>query len=467
METNQIKTEFAGRSFDLKYLLGSTLKEIPAEILELRRKSFVVEAGIMAPNRITTEDDFRGVHTLVFDKVSGQLVAAVHSQPAAESMHFRSIPRNQLQKMIYAQRLTIDSAFRGQKILPFILMAGVRPYRNLGYKEVAYFLDENNGPVMRHYNPEPLPIIESIQIPDIPKSMFLNPYSNSIEYWDHIGSKHSGEQLKDLLSFLYLDDIELALKRNVRHFNEISLWKKARNRSLRKIDWIQILSGLHQYVRFTTRTLAWAVGSSEDAHLRNSYIHHLKEEIDHERIIEDDLKNLGADLDFYVNKRPTCPEAMMINSLGDSLLLARRQPHLYLAIPFMLEGTTAHLERNHLVNLLECIQSWGIEEPEFAAQILVSHVDFDSGETGHHVHSFKMIQRYIVDEKSKSDFITIMNIAYQALDNLFSLEPRNVVDATAGVNRNPFSDSLEQPSSYEYPATIPFTESNLNIGESV
>lgn len=174
-------------------------------------------------------------------------------------------------------------------------------------------------------------------------------------------------------------------------------------------QYVYMMSQQHSYVRYTTRILGYCVAYSEDSAMRQHFAKHLSEEVNHEKIIEADLRYLGADVDYVVaDFEPNVAAAQF--ALGELALVSHfHDPVLLMAAPLAAEGLTAHLDQGFIDSLNDIVRSWGFNEPTRATLFLSSHIDFDGGDDGHFESSMRALEPYVTDERSLRRFLSALH----------------------------------------------------------
>lgn len=194
-----------------------------------------------------------------------------------------------------------------------------------------------------------------------------------------------------------------------------------REGALSREQYIHVLSQSHQYVRYTTRILGLCVASAPTPELREHFIHHLKEEVNHEQIIERDLAHLGADA-AYVR------DAMVPNAVTNQFILAElaliayhRDPILLTAAPLAAEGITANLSKGFIARLEERVASWGIADPSRATRFLASHIDYDGGADGHLAGSLRLLEGHLVSERRLREYLSAFHACGESLGQCYAV----------------------------------------------
>lgn len=178
---------------------------------------------------------------------------------------------------------------------------------------------------------------------------------------------------------------------------------------------------MHIYVRWTTRLLGTVIGITRDSGLRTHYIHHLGGEVDHEMMIENDIAHLGFDVDYVKHDMSPSENIRAFMALQESLCSGlRRDPCLFLAVPFAIEALTAFLTQDFINQLSRNIASWGVGNPARAMTFLTSHIRSDGGTDGHWDAARQILHRHINGEKELREFLSIVRLVQDSLHGAFS-----------------------------------------------
>lgn len=191
-------------------------------------------------------------------------------------------------------------------------------------------------------------------------------------------------------------------------------------RSLTRMQYVQTLYNMHQYVRFTTRLLGRAVAISDDLVLRNHFLDHLGGEVNHELIIERDLRHLGADVAWLLGHRVPNASTWAFMAAEQSMVSFERDPVLFMACPLAAEGITARLDDAFLAALRASIASWGVEEPERATLFFASHVHTDGGDDGHWQKTLRVLGRSLQSDIAQQAFLSVLRLAMNAIEDSFN-----------------------------------------------
>lgn len=202
-----------------------------------------------------------------------------------------------------------------------------------------------------------------------------------------------------------------ALDRRAREFADNAWCRAVREERLTRVQYVAALANTHQYVRYTPRLLARAIAASEDAALREHFFRHLRGERGHERLIEADLRYLGADVAFVVGAMVPSPATLAFMVLQESMIGVHQDPLRFLAAPFVAEGLAARIEPEFLVRLAANIRRWGYSEPAKATRFLASHAHVDGGEDGHFAGTVAVLARLLRDDTAQQRFLAVLHLA--------------------------------------------------------
>ena len=218
---------------------------------------------------------------------------------------------------------------------------------------------------------------------------------------------------------LLANEVEETIQRWVAGGKEWSFFKALREHRLAREQYVYTLSNTYQYVRHTTRVIGRAIGASADPELRKHWIGHLNGEINHEVIIERDLKHMNEDVDYVMRHMAPSRVTQEFMAIQESMIAYHNDPVLMMASPLAAEAITAHLDQQFVDDLLTCAKSWGIEEPKRACQFLISHMNTDGGEDGHWRMSIEILPKLIRDEARLSMFLTTNASSRRAIEGVF------------------------------------------------
>lgn len=359
-----------------------------------------------------------GTHVILNDEM-GQC-AALALVTAAKKSDFQKITQlsdSALEKALVIQDIWISPQASMQKILPMLLYCALRRGRIWGMTNVVMLIPEPNPiPVATKLNLRPLDKVGAItheRKPFVAMAQRIDYSAAKINEFLDLGHK---KLLPEYFAAEIVETYAIWLEK----FMQGSWARSIIEERISKEQYICSLYNLHQYVKHTTRICARCVAHSEDVVLRNHYIHHLKGEINHELIIENDLKTLGADVDYLKTQHVPLSATNEFISIQESTIGFKQDPILMLACPLVAEGITANLRKDFVDHLYASIRSWGINEPEKAAKFITSHINFDGGEDGHWLQVVATFKQFVRDEVRLQQFLCVMQTAMNGMERGFN-----------------------------------------------
>lgn len=207
---------------------------------------------------------------------------------------------------------------------------------------------------------------------------------------------------------------ETALRGIDRAFDK-SFFRALDERSLSHSQYVYTLSNMHAFVRWTTRLVGRIVAASHDEIVRNEWLSHLQEEINHEKILEKDLEYLGADV-VYVKSRFVPNVATRTFMAGQEALAAfASDPVVFAAAPITAEGIAAQWGVEITDSLKECIASWGYSHPQRGANFIISHAGFDGGEDGHWARTLSFVAEHLESEERLEQLLVNLHVCLDAM----------------------------------------------------
>ena len=241
-----------------------------------------------------------------------------------------------------------------------------------------------------------------------------------VDYGMHWAFAESGVAWQALLANTFPGEIERTVEHHLEDFFTKGAWATSvRNGELSRRQYVATLFNLHSYVRFTTRLLGHCIGDSDDRSLRAHYIEHLKGEIDHERIIERDLNNLGEDVEYVTASHQPVASIVHFMSIQESIIGYQRDPVLCLACPIAAESFAAYVQGDIVEGLKRSVASWGLSDPADVVHFIKSHSGFDGGADGHWNLCVKMVSSHMRTQQRMQKFSSVLHSAMTALRNNF------------------------------------------------
>jgi hypothetical protein len=210
----------------------------------------------------------------------------------------------------------------------------------------------------------------------------------------------------------------------VMHWVHASFYQSAWARSIfeqtmTRQQYVQSLSNMHHYVRQTTQHLGRAVAYAHDRDLRRHLIDHLNGEINHEVSIENDLRQMGEDVEYVMLHRVPSPATKAFMATQEANIAFYQDPMLFMASPLVAEGITAHMPKEFVPCLRGLLASWGVAKPEKATTFLTSHIHTDGGDDGHWEATANMLGDYLIDEPTQRRFLCAMRAAAESIQRSF------------------------------------------------
>jgi hypothetical protein len=228
---------------------------------------------------------------------------------------------------------------------------------------------------------------------------------------------------------LMTEELEGTVRDRADQFYDTAFFKRIFAGTLTRSQYVESVANNHQFVRWTTRLLGRLVAMTGEQTLRRHFIFHLNGEIDHDVLLENDLRYLGADVDYVKHHMVPCREIQQFMCVQESVFGFHQDPVLGLAVPFAIESATALMDTSFIDALRRCIAGWGYSTPGRGCTFLASHIKTDGGEDGHWEATKKMLRLYVRDETRLQRALNICNLvmdgvvrAYEAYGTRSNIE---------------------------------------------
>ncbi len=218
---------------------------------------------------------------------------------------------------------------------------------------------------------------------------------------------------------LFVEELEATVRGRCADFHRAGFFRRIIDGTLTRQQYVESVANNHQFVRWTTRLLGRMVGITADKELRHHYLQHLKGEIDHEVLLENDLAHLGADVDYVKDDMVPAAPIQQFMYVQESLAGFHADPVLFLAVPFSIESATAFLTREFVGALKSCIASWGIEHPGRACTFLTSHIHTDGGEDGHWEATRVVLRRHLRTERKLQQALNVVHLVMDSITRAY------------------------------------------------
>ena len=442
--------EFIG-DYQIEYHKGACTDEM----LALRRYAFRDEKKFLSEEDLESENDLKGIHILVRDVATQKLAGITHyiSTKDSDFLKYANISVEAVENTFYSTRSMVSPEFRTKGLFPFLLYLALRANRIQGCKKILGFIEEGNPPIKKMTHCTPMKNVPPRRIQGYGGYEY-NVIANvqDIDYAINRCFNLMSKSLRRAVSSLMADEIRSTTKNRVIEFYKNPWVRNVHEGTLTKRQYTVALKNLHQYVRWTTRLLARIAGVTEDSLLRNHFIEHLTEEIDHEKQIEQDLLTLDEDIDFVRNIMQPDTNIRLMMAIQESWSAFHQNPVQFLAVPFAVEGLSAFLSKDFLRALEKCIQGWGVKHPKKAMSFFVSHVSYDGGHNGHWEQGAKVIASYIKSEVELQTFLTTVHAVIDAQDESYTTYAKEWDLVNIATTRSDF-DGASYPS-----ATMPISQ---------
>lgn len=216
------------------------------------------------------------------------------------------------------------------------------------------------------------------------------------------------------LAARFVDEAVASLRRHARAFADNAWCRAVVEARLGREQYLAMLANTHQYVRYTPRLLARAIAISDDEDLRDHFTRHFRGEQKHDRLLESDLRYLGADLEFVLRAMVPSPATGAFMAAQESMIAFYQDPIRFLAVPFVAEGIVSHVDPRLFEHLAANIRRWGYPEPARAMRFLLAHVREDGGDDGHWAQILSVLARHLRDDLDQRRFLAVLHLAADA-----------------------------------------------------
>ncbi len=379
---------------------------------KISTSGLVPEGWLLSPPQTPTDSTF---HCIKIFQTENKPLAIAWITPAENSIlkNFSGLPLSMFDRTILLQAVWVSPEAKGWA--PALLYLALRRGRIWKDRQVVILADHHQAANFSLLRMQPVENIAAITLAG--KQQIV--YAQHLHYALHLCYQYCLGEQQQLINAEFSTEIIDTVQNFLRQFFSNKFSQAIFSGSLTKPQYIQCLFNTHSYVRYTTRLIARSIAFSDNFELRNHYIEHLKGEINHEKIIERDLKHLGADVDYltkyYVPNLAT--KEFMITQ--ESTIGFYQNPVLMLACPLAAEGITAVITKEFLEALRRTIQSWDVKQPEEAMRFISSHTNTDGGDDGHWENVKKMIRRLIHSETTLQQFLSVYEIAAEGLQRCY------------------------------------------------
>lgn len=429
---------------------------IPADLKAFRSAIYTKEMGYLTDETLVNSDDELGAHVIIRLRATNQVVASGHVYPGekGEFADFSGADTKNLQQGVNITRVMVDSDFRGRGLIKLVLYLCCQKGRFWGRKRMFCFTKDNEKPTWNVLHYDRIPSLKPRRI--VGTNNTIHEFLPGTQRLD-LAITRCWEQMPDDLRALLVEQKILSgeaietTNQLIDEFFTNKFFDKVYSGSIKKHHYLWTLGGFHQFVKMTTRVIALAVSHSEDEALRRHFLHHLSGEVDHEKQIETDLRTLGGDLGFVQKSMLASPAIHKFMALQEAALGFRADPLTYLAIPFGIEGFTAHLPQRFIDSLHDAIRTWGVKHPERATTFLRAHIVSDGGDDGHWQANMKIVDRCVTSEPVLQRFLIALHNTFDAMNEIyedFVAEPDFTVRADQEITSKSTMGAMTNDSSH-------------------
>jgi hypothetical protein len=400
--------------------------DVPSELHELRRIVWGEETGLLADDELFNGNDRQGVHILVYEIENGRrLIAATCAIPAENSdfaIH-TGLSDDVLRDTIVSTRSTVHPDYRGSGLLSLLIYLGARAGRMQGRRWLAGFIEPGMSPGRKVSGVKDLPNVPPRRVKGRDREYEVICAAIEVNQGMFNCFERIPEPLQVYLrEHFFTDEIVTAVMAGAKSFYEGAWFRAIQEGTLTRWQYLCSLAQMHQYVRWTTRLLGAVVGITMDRDLRRHYLRHLDGEVDHELMLENDIRHLGGDVDYVKHGMPPADDILAFMALEESLCTGpRRDPALFLAVPFAMEALGAFLTQDFFRRLSATIESWRVSSPARAMTFLAVHASEDGGADGHWDAARRILHRYVTSEKALAEFLSIIRVIHDNMDRAFTV----------------------------------------------
>lgn len=389
---------------------GVILGEFGNSQLEIQRDSAPSVGWVMLPE--LAQPEVQAVqHVGLFAQAGGLCLARACVLPARESLALRklSVSESALAKAALITNVVVTPGY--EHLLPAVLYAAGRRARMSGAKTLLGAVADLNGRAATLLGLRPTPHGKLAE---------HTLAAQRLDLWMHRTWAAMVEADYSPDPKLLAAEVEETIRSWTATGHEWSFFKALREQRLTREQYVYTLSNLYQFVRHTTRVIGRAIGHSVDPDLRKHWINHLSGEVNHEIIIERDLKHLGEDVAYVMRHMAPAGPTQEFMAIQESMIGYYNDPVLMMASPLAAEAVTAHLDQRFADDLVSCVASWGVQEPKRACQFLISHMNTDGGEDGHWRMTIDALPKLVQDEARLSLFLTTNGSSRRAIQGVFN-----------------------------------------------
>lgn len=353
------------------------------------------------------------------DECLGSILVA----PAEDSYFdaWSGVSKQNLTRSIWISDIAIPHADYDE-LLPCLVYLALRHGRIWGRKTVVSYINPNGSFSKGLLGLERLQKGATVTNPylDKPEESCFVPVVQRLDITLHNAYTSATPNIQSFLRQYFVPEAVATLDRWINNFLKNAWFQAVYQGTLTRQQYIYSLSNIYQYVRFTTRLIGRAVALSSQRDLRKFWLNHLQGEIDHEVIIEQDLKHLGADVDYVVNSMISIVENQEFMVIQESILAFYQDPIIFMAAPFVVESFGANLDGNFIDALEATAQGWGVQNPKLVTKFLSSHINYDGGDDGHWEQTREILSQFLIDNTQIQSFLNAMHLAMNSFERSYN-----------------------------------------------
>lgn len=347
------------------------------------------------------------------DRKSGRVLAQALATPAQSSTLLRDVTDDHeaLGTCTMVSDLGFDSDHHEQLVAPLLYLA-LRRSRIEERPVLLTATREPNDPAAALLDLTPLPRLGRLTV----DGSSWSPMAQRVDLSIHRAFTRASQPMQELLRDQFVPEAVELLDHWTERFFQTPFFRAVRDGTLTKEQYVYSLSNMYQFVRWTTRLIGLAISHSADKVIRHKWIEHLREEVDHEVIIERDLAALGVDVDYVKHVMLPNVTTQQFMVAQESSIAFHRDPVCFMASPFAAEGFAARLDRSFAEALRRTAASWGVDNPKRCTVFWCSHLEFDGGDDGHYEHSRAVLRHCLRTDTDLLRFLNAARLAMQAME---------------------------------------------------
>lgn len=357
----------------------------------------------------------------LFSEGDRRCLGTVLVTPAEESTLASrwGVPRGVLERGVVVSDVALDAAAGDN--LPALMYMALRRARIWDRPTVLSGVAVEDGPRPAALAPArfELEALDNLSTFEVGARTY-RPLAQRVDLAIHRAWQATPEALIPSLRAHFVPETVETLDRWIARFFKTPWFRSILEGTMTKQQYIYTLSNQHQFVRWTTRLIGLAVRHSDDLALRNKWLHHLEEEVNHELLIEKDLAALGADVEYVTTHMVPNVANQQFMVTQESMIGFHADPVLFMAPPFAAEGFASRLDKEFIAATRRLVKSWGVENPKHATSFFASHVEFDGGDDGHWENTHRVLGDHLRTELKLKQFLNALRLSMNAFERSYT-----------------------------------------------